>query len=67
MANLYAYVTTKLKDPDSIPDAMKKSREEACKKLGGHDIALFQSTWGPDWLCTTWRRFVEDQPNELGN
>ena len=61
MADQWAYVSTKISG-DDVESALKEAKEKAIDKLGSKEIELFEKSWTPDWLCTTWRLQVPDPP-----
>ena len=61
MPTAWAYVSAKVAD-DDVESALKEAREKAVDKLGSKEIELYETSWSPEWLCTTWRLVTPDPP-----
>lgn len=59
MPEYFAYVTEKVTQ-DDVASAIEEARVKAVQQLGSNDIHLYEKSWTPNWICTTWRRCVPD-------
>ena len=61
MPTEWAYVSTEVAD-DDVASSIEEARLAAARKLGSRNIELYEKSWGPGWLCTTWRLVTPDPP-----